>query len=138
MARLVVTGGAGFLGSHLCDALVARGDEVIAIDNLVTGRRANIDHLMAHPAFTFVEADVSEGLAVDGPLDAVLHFASPASPKDYLAMPIETLLVGSAGTHHALDLAVATGARFMLASTSEVYGDPLVHPQPETCLLYTS
>lgn len=132
MARIVVTGGAGFLGSHLCDALIARGDEVVAVDNLVTGRRKNIEHLADEPRFEFVEADVSVGLHIDGPVDVVMHFASPASPKDYLSMPIETLLVGSAGTQHALDLAVANDARFMVASTSEVYGDPLVHPQPES------
>lgn len=132
MARIVVTGGAGFLGSHLCDALLARGDEVVAVDNLVTGRRKNIEHLADEPGFEFVEADVSVGLDIDGPVDVVMHFASPASPKDYLSMPIETLLVGSAGTQHALDLAVANDARFMVASTSEVYGDPLVHPQTES------
>ncbi len=132
MARVVITGGAGFLGSHLCDALVARGDEVVAVDNLVTGRRANVEHLLGRPGFELVDADVSVALRVDGPVDAVMHFASPASPKDYLAMPIETLQVGSAGTRNALDLARQKDCRFMVASTSEVYGDPAVHPQPES------
>jgi len=104
----------------------------VAVDNLVTGRRKNIEHLVDEPGFEFVETDVSVGLDIDGPVDVVMHFASPASPKDYLSMPIETLLVGSAGTQHALDLAVANDARFMVASTSEVYGDPLVHPQTES------
>ncbi len=132
MARVVLTGGAGFVGSHLCDALLARGDEVVAIDNFCTGRKANVAHLEGHDGFRLVEADVSAGLPdVGGAVDAVLHFASPASPKDYLALPVETLLVGSAGTHAALELARTHGARFMIASTSEVYGDPLVHPQPE-------
>ncbi|MEZ5134413.1 MAG: UDP-glucuronic acid decarboxylase family protein [Acidimicrobiales bacterium] len=132
MARVVLTGGAGFVGSHLCDALLARGDEVVAIDNFCTGRKANVAHLDGHDGFRLLEADVSAGLPdVGGPVDAVLHFASPASPKDYLALPVETLLVGSAGTHAALELARTHGARFMIASTSEVYGDPLVHPQPE-------
>ena len=132
MARVVLTGGAGFVGSHLFDALLARGDEVVAIDNFCTGRKANVAHLDGHDGFRLLEADVSAGLPdVGGPVDAVLHFASPASPKDYLALPVETLLVGSAGTHAALELARTHGARFMIASTSEVYGDPLVHPQPE-------
>lgn len=131
MARIVVTGGAGFLGSHLADHLLARGDEVIAIDNLVTGSVANIEHLFGVEGFTFVKHDVSEYLWVPGPVDAVLHFASPASPKDYLEMPIQTLKVGSLGTHNGLGLAKAKQATFMLASTSEVYGDPEVHPQPE-------
>ncbi|WP_208029190.1 UDP-glucuronic acid decarboxylase family protein [Rhabdothermincola sediminis] len=132
MARIVVTGGAGFLGSHLADHLLARGDEVIAIDNLVTGSVANIEHLFGVEGFTFVKHDVSEYLWVPGPVDAVLHFASPASPKDYLEMPIQTLKVGSLGTHNGLGLAKAKQATFMLASTSEVYGDPEVHPQPES------
>ncbi len=131
MARIVITGGAGFLGSHLTDRLLDRGDEVICIDNLVTGRRANIAHLGEHPGFTFVEQDVSEHLDVAGAVEAVLHFASPASPPAYLGLPIATLKVGSLGTHNALGLALAKGARFMVASTSEVYGDPLVHPQTE-------
>jgi dTDP-glucose 4,6-dehydratase len=130
--RVVVTGGAGFLGSHLCEALVARGDSVVAVDDLSTGIADNVASLKANPAFELVVADVSEGIDVDGPVDAVLHFASPASPPDYLARPLETLAVGSEGTRHALALAAAHGARFILASTSEVYGDPLVHPQPET------
>lgn len=132
MARIVVTGGAGFLGSHLADHLLARGDEVIAIDNLITGSVANIEHLFGVEGFTFVRHDVSEYLWVPGPVDAVLHFASPASPKDYLEMPIQTLKVGSLGTHNGLGLAKAKQATFMLASTSEVYGDPEVHPQPES------
>lgn len=128
--RIVVTGGAGFLGSHLCEALVARGDEVICIDNLVTGSQDNVAHLFGH-GFTFVEHDVSNFIWVPGRVDAVLHFASPASPRDYLEMPIQTLKVGSLGTHNSLGLAKSKNATFMLASTSEVYGDPQVHPQPE-------
>jgi nucleoside-diphosphate-sugar epimerase len=131
MARLVVTGGAGFLGSHLSTRLLDRGDEVVAIDDLSTGRRVNIESLLAHPGFTFVEHDVSSSIDVDGRVDAVLHFASAASPIDYLAMPIQTLMVGSYGTHNAISLARAKDATFMLASTSEVYGDPSVHPQTE-------
>ena len=132
MARVVVTGGAGFLGSHLCDALVARGDEVVALDNLVTGNVANIEHLIGRTGFRFLHHDVSDYIWVPGEVDAVLHFASPASPVDYLELPIQTLKVGSLGTHNALGLARVKGARFMIASTSEVYGDPTVHPQPET------
>ena len=131
MTRVVVTGGAGFLGSHLCDVLLARGDEVIALDNMVTGAVPNIEHLFGHPGFTFVDHDVSTYVWVPGPVDAVLHFASPASPRDYLEMPIQTLKVGSLGTHNCLGLAKRKDARFLLASTSEVYGDPKVHPQPE-------
>jgi dTDP-glucose 4,6-dehydratase len=130
--RVVVTGGAGFLGSHLCEHLLDRGDRVVAIDNLVTGRVANVEHLFGRRGFTFVEQDVSTYVWVPGGVDAVLHFASPASPRDYLEMPIQTLKVGSLGTHNCLGLAKAKGARFLLASTSEVYGDPQVHPQPET------
>ncbi len=127
-----MTGAAGFLGSHLCDRLLARGDEVVAIDNLLTGRLSNLSHLFGHPAFTFQNHNVSSYVHVPGPVHAVLHFASPASPKDYLELPIQTLKVGSLGTHHLLGLAKDKGARFLLASTSEVYGDPEVHPQPET------
>ncbi len=130
--RIVVTGGAGFLGSHLCEELVARGDEVVCLDNLVTGTTENVEHLFTGGRFTFVDHDVSNYVWVPGPVDAVMHLASPASPKDYLEMPIQTLKVGSLGTHNSLGLAKAKGARFFLASTSEVYGDPAVHPQPET------
>ena len=130
--RIVVTGGAGFLGSHLCDRLLAEGHEVIAVDNLLTGNRRNISHLADEKRFRFVLHDVTHFIFIDGPIDAVLHFASPASPIDYLELPIQTLKVGSLGTHNALGLAMAKGARFLLASTSECYGDPLVHPQPET------
>jgi dTDP-glucose 4,6-dehydratase len=131
--RVVVTGGAGFLGSHLCDALVARGDTVVCVDDLSSGRRANVTHLLEGAAdrFTLVVADVSESLPVDGPVDAVAHLASPASPPEYLERPLQTLAVGSEGTRRALELAAGLGARFLLASTSEVYGDPQVHPQPE-------
>ncbi len=129
--RVVVTGGAGFLGSHLCRALMARGDEVVAVDNLLTGRRENLDDLFGRPGFMFQLHDVSNFVHVPGPVDAVLHFASPASPVDYLLHPIPTLKVGSLGTHNTLGLALHKGARYLLASTSEVYGDPLVHPQTE-------
>jgi len=132
MPRAVVTGGAGFLGSHLCDLLRSRGWDVVAVDNFLTGHADNVAHLSDDAGFTFVEHDVIAGLPVDGAVDAVLHLASPASPPEYLAHPIETLEVGSVGTRHALDLARAHGARFLLASTSEIYGDPLVHPQPES------
>ncbi len=124
----VVTGGAGFLGSHLCDRFLAEGHEVICVDNLITGRAENIEHLAGDARFRFVHHDVSRPLYLDGPLDFVLHFASPASPIDYLELPIQTLKVGSLGTHNTLGLAKAKDARFLLASTSEVYGDPLVHP----------
>ena len=130
--RIVVTGGAGFLGSNLCDSLLAQGDEVVAIDNLATGGLDNIEHLFAEDAFTYVRHDVSNYVWVPGPVDAVLHFASPASPKDYLEMPIQTLKVGSLGTHNCLGLAKDKNARFLLASTSEVYGDPVEHPQTES------
>ncbi len=129
--RVVVTGGAGFLGSHLCEHLLRRGDEVVAVDNLVTGSEANIAHLFGERTFSFVVADVSQYLWVPGDVDAILHFASPASPIDYLELPIQTLKVGSLGTHNCLGLARAKQARFLLASTSEVYGDPAVHPQRE-------
>ena len=130
--RVLVTGGAGFLGSHLCERLLAEGHEVVAMDNLLTGNLRNIAHLSGELQFRFVRHDVTQFIAVEGPVDAVLHFASPASPIDYLLLPIQTLKVGSLGTHNALGLAMAKSARFLLASTSEVYGDPLVHPQPET------
>ena len=130
--RVLVTGGAGFLGSHLCDRLLAEGHEVVAMDNLLTGSKRNIAHLEGKKGFQFVLHDVTKFISVDGALEAVLHFASPASPIDYLELPIQTLKVGSLGTHNALGLAQAKKARFLLASTSEVYGDPLVHPQPET------
>jgi len=130
--RVLVTGGAGFLGSHLCDRLLREGHEVLAMDNLLTGNPRNIEHLRDEKRFRFVRHNVAEYIYVDGPLDAVLHFASPASPIDYLELPIQTLKVGSLGTHNALGVALAKKSRFLLASTSEVYGDPLVHPQPET------
>jgi dTDP-glucose 4,6-dehydratase len=132
MERVLVTGGAGFLGSHLCDRLIEEGYFVIAMDNLLTGTTDNIAHLAGHPRFRFVHHDVTEYIYVDGPLWAVLHFASPASPRDYQELPIQTLKVGSLGTHKALGLAKEKGARFLLASTSEVYGDPAIHPQPES------
>ncbi|MCU1602730.1 MAG: UDP-glucuronate decarboxylase [Frankiales bacterium] len=130
--RTVVTGGAGFLGSHLCERLLADGHEVLALDNFLTGTPANVAHLLEHDAFRRVKADVSDYVHVPGPVDQVMHFASPASPIDYLQLPIETMKVGSTGTLHALGLAKEKGARFLLASTSETYGDPQVHPQPET------
>jgi dTDP-glucose 4,6-dehydratase len=130
--RVVVSGGAGFLGSHLCRALLDRGDEVVCIANLVTGVESNIADLVGGDHFTFIRHDVSNHVIVDGAVDAVMHMASPASPKDFTSIPIKILKVGSLGTHNLLGLARAKGARFFLASTSEVYGDPLVHPQPET------
>jgi dTDP-glucose 4,6-dehydratase len=130
--RILITGGAGFLGSHLSDLLLENGHSVICMDNLVTGQMDNIGHLLGHERFSFVRYNVCDYLHVEGPLDALLHFASPASPQDYLEFPIATLKVGALGTHKALGLAKAKGARFLLASTSEVYGDPLVNPQPET------
>ena len=129
--RVLITGGAGFLGSHLCDRFLAEGHSVIAIDNLITGKTANIEHLAGHDRFYFIKHDVTNYIYVEGQIDAVLHFASPASPIDYLELPIPTLKVGALGTHKALGLAKAKNARFLLASTSEVYGDPLVHPQTE-------
>ena len=129
--RVLVTGGAGFLGSHLCDALIARGDATVCVDDLSTGRSENVSHLIGRPGFDFVDADVSDGLDLPGPFGVVAHLASPASPPAYLQRPIETLAVGSKGTENALRLAERHGARFVLASTSEVYGEPEVHPQPE-------
>jgi dTDP-glucose 4,6-dehydratase len=128
----IVTGGAGFLGSHLCDRFIKEGHKVTAIDNLVTGDTKNIAHLFGNPMFTFVHHDVTNYMFVEEPVDYILHFASPASPIDYLKLPIQTLKVGSLGTHKALGLAKAKNARFLLASTSEVYGDPLIHPQTES------
>ncbi|HOW97746.1 MAG TPA: SDR family oxidoreductase [Kiritimatiellia bacterium] len=128
----LVTGGAGFLGSHLCDLLLGKGHRVIAMDNLITGNLANIAHLEGRNDFQFIHHNVTEYIDIPGPVDIVFHFASPASPIDYLELPIQTLKVGALGTHKTLGLARAKGSRFLLASTSEVYGDPLVHPQPET------
>jgi dTDP-glucose 4,6-dehydratase len=130
--RVLVTGAAGFLGSHLVDKFLALGYEVLGMDNHITGNPGNLTHLGGHPGFRFANQDVTRYIEVEGPLDGVLHFASPASPIDYLELPIQTLKVGSLGTHKALGLALAKRARFLLASTSEVYGDPLVHPQPES------
>ena len=130
--RLLVTGAAGFLGSHLCDRLIALEHTVVGMDNLITGNPANLEHLEKHPHFRLIRHDVTTFIDLPGPVDGVLHFASPASPIDYLEHPIPTLKVGALGTHNTLGLAKEKGARFLLASTSEVYGDPLVHPQPET------
>jgi nucleoside-diphosphate-sugar epimerase len=129
--RALITGGAGFVGSHLCDALIARYDEVVCVDNLSTGVAANISHLIDHPAFTFIDADVTTNPDVPGPFDAVAHLASPASPPEYQRLALETLAVGSRGSEFALEVASRWGARVILASTSEIYGEPLVHPQPE-------
>jgi nucleoside-diphosphate-sugar epimerase len=134
MSRIVVTGGAGFVGSHLCELLLARGDSVVAVDNLSTSRGDNVEHLADRSDFELIVADVVEGIPVTGPVDGVFHMASPASPPEYLAMPLETMDVSSLGTRRALDLALANDAPFLLASTSEIYGDPLVHPQPESYL----
>ncbi len=132
MAKVVVTGGAGFLGSHLCDYLIAKGHQAVAVDNLITGNLENVEHLFGNPAFSFLKHDVTNYIHVPGPVDYILHFASPASPIDYLEYPIQTLKVGSLGTHKVLGLAKEKKATFLLASTSEVYGDPLIHPQTET------
>jgi dTDP-glucose 4,6-dehydratase len=132
LRRVLVTGGAGFIGSHLCDRLLAEGCQVLAFDNLLTGRMENVAHLLGNPDFEFEHYDVTNYLYVSGPLDAILHFASPASPADFERLPIQILKVGSLGTHKALGLAKAKGARFLLASTSECYGDPEVNPQPES------
>lgn len=132
MSRVLITGGAGFLGSHLCDRFIAEGDDVICMDNFITGSPDNIAHLYGNPKFTFIQYDVTNYVYVEGALDYILHFASPASPIDYLKYPIQTLKVGSLGTHKTLGLAKAKGARFLLASTSEVYGDPEEHPQRES------
>ena len=129
--RIVITGGAGFIGSHLCARFLADGDEVVCVDNLITGAMDNVAPLFVNPRFSFLPQDVTNYLYVSGPIDAILHFASPASPIDYLELPIQTLKVGALGTHKGLGLARLKDARFLLASTSEVYGDPLVHPQPE-------
>ena len=130
--RAVITGGAGFLGSHLCDYFIEKGWDVLCLDNLVTGADSNIAHLLSNPRFNFAQQDVSKFIEVSGPVDAVLHFASPASPPDYLKFPIQTLKVGALGTHNALGLAMAKKAKFLQASTSECYGDPEVSPQPES------
>jgi dTDP-glucose 4,6-dehydratase len=130
--RAVITGGAGFLGSHLCDLMLEKGWEILCLDNLVTGSDSNVGHLLPHPKFRFARQDVSRYIDVPGPVAAVLHFASPASPPDYLKMPIQTMKVGALGTHNALGLALAKKAKFLLASTSECYGDPEVSPQPES------
>ncbi|MEM1270861.1 MAG: UDP-glucuronic acid decarboxylase family protein [Bacteroidota bacterium] len=129
--RTLVTGGAGFLGSHLCERFLAEGHEVVCMDNFITGRPENVEHLIGRDGFTLVKHDVTTFVHVGGDLDYVLHFASPASPIDYLKLPIQTLKVGALGTHNCLGLAKEKGARFLIASTSEVYGDPLIHPQPE-------
>ncbi len=132
MTTSLVSGGAGFLGSHLCERLLAESHRVICVDSLITGKTENVDHLRGNPRFSFLRHDVTVPFQIDEPVDNVLHFASPASPIDYLELPIQTLKVGSLGTHNTVGLAKAKGARYLLASTSEVYGDPLVHPQPES------
>jgi dTDP-glucose 4,6-dehydratase len=129
--RTLITGGAGFIGSHLCERFLAEGHEVTCVDNLITGHLGNVEHLRSHPNFSYIRHDISQPLEIDGPVDNVLHFASPASPVDYLKHPIPTLKVGALGTHNTLGLAKLKKARFLLASTSEVYGDPQVHPQRE-------
>lgn len=131
MKRVLITGAAGFLGSHLCDKFIKEGFYVIGMDNFITGDKKNLEHLESHPNFEFIEHDVTEFISIDAPLDYILHFASPASPIDYLKIPIQTLKVGSLGIHNLLGLAKAKKARILIASTSEVYGDPLVHPQSE-------
>lgn len=132
MSRTLITGGAGFLGSHLCEKFLSEGHEVICLDNLITGSTDNIAHLFGNSKFSFINYDVTNYIFIEGDLDYILHFASPASPLDYLQHPIPTLKVGSLGTHKALGLAKAKNARFLIASTSEVYGDPLIHPQKES------
>jgi dTDP-glucose 4,6-dehydratase len=130
--RVLITGAAGFLGSHLCDRFVSEGFQVIGMDNFITGHQANLEHLSRNPNFVFIEHDITNFIQIEGPLDYIMHFASPASPIDYVKIPIQTLKVGSLGTHNLLGLAKAKGARILIASTSEVYGDPLVHPQSES------
>ena len=132
MGRAVITGGAGFVGSHLCDLFLARGHEVVCIDNFLTGSPANVEHLLSNPGFRMMRANVTDYVHVPGDVDVIYHFASPASPIDYLQLPIQTMKVGSIGTLHMLGMAKDKGSRFVLASTSETYGDPEIHPQPES------